>query len=318
VNNLFQTVWTGYSTSLIAGTQGVTSSALGATAGILQAALGLYVIITGLMMMFAGLSWSEGKNRVVRALIVSAVLAPATFNTYVTDLFNNQIPQFIVSSLGVPGASLGQNQYIAQFDLLRMALFKQAEAIRAQAVPSFYYISERIDVTLVVGAGQFSILICFVIAFLAHALMALIICFGPIAILLWLFNETRGIGQRWLSKLIGYSVCLMLIMILLQVVQVQNTLAMARIETSITAPTGGTASLWQPNGWGGSVPTSGLGGASQNIDAEIETLWQIALVLGMGALLAVAIVPAAAYIGGGVGISVTPIFAMVRRSVMRR
>ncbi len=58
--NLFQGIWDGYNNTLVQGITQTVSSGLSAIAGVMQAALGLYVIITGGLMLFMGMTWDAG------------------------------------------------------------------------------------------------------------------------------------------------------------------------------------------------------------------------------------------------------------------
>lgn len=65
--NLFSTIWNGYNNTLVQGAVQNVSAGLSAVAAIIQAVLGLYVLITGGMMLFGGMSFDVGIRRVVRS-----------------------------------------------------------------------------------------------------------------------------------------------------------------------------------------------------------------------------------------------------------
>lgn len=279
--NLFSTIWNGYNNTLVQGAVQNVSAGLSAVAAIIQAVLGLYVLITGGMMLFGGMSFDVGIRRVVRALLVAAVLTPANYNQWVVQTFTQTLPDWIAQSVGQGGSNASGAQ---QFDTLRQSVIKMVADIKTQAT-GLSYIAARIEIALAGMFCELALLLCFVIWFLSRAAMALVVCIGPFVIPFYLFDATKGVPERWIGKLIDYAILILLVLVVLQIVQTQD----ASLIGQAAAPTSG------------------------NVDEMVDILWNVALSFGVGAFLLIMLPAIAATIGGGVGFSTGPIVGLLFR-----
>lgn len=280
--NIFQSIWDGYNNSLVQNITQNVSAGLSAVAGVMQAALGLYVIITGGLMLFMGMSWDAGIRRIIRALLVAAALTPANYNAWVVQFFTQGLPNWIAQSVGQKGGDA------AAFDVLYTKVVNIASNLRTQAT-GLSYIGTRIEIGLAATFCELNIIIGFAIWFLSKVIMGLIVCIGPFVIPLYLFDATKGVPERWIGKLVDYAILILLVLVTLQIVQSQDTSLLALANAS----------------------------GMDNVDMAVQVLWNIFAVFTLGTILLIVLPSVATFIGGGFGFSAGPAIRFVMRSIMR-
>jgi len=281
--NLFQGIWNGYNNTLVQGITQTVSSGLSAIAGVMQAALGLYVIITGGLMLFMGMTWDAGSRRIIRALLVAAALTPANYNAWVVQFFTQGLPDWIAQSVGQKAGDA------AGFDALYQTVVNTAANLRTQAT-GFSYMGTRIEIAFAAAFCELNIIIGFAIWFLSKIIMGLIVCIGPFVIPLYLFDATKGVPERWIGKLVDYAILILLVLVTLQIVQSQDT----------------------------NLITQAVASGGDNVDMAVQGLWNIFAVFTLGTFLLVLLPSIAAFIGGGIGFSAAPAIGFLLRTVTPR
>jgi len=121
-------------------------------------------------------------------------------------------------------------------------------------------------------------------------LTAIVICVGPFVVPGYLFKATKGYADRWMSKLIGLMILMLLVNILLQIIIHQD------------------ATLFQQL----------TGNPGTGVAEEIEVLWEIVLVFGFGTFVFFLLPSIAVYIGGGVSFAPAAIFVATTKMIVRR
>ena len=282
---MFAFIWDGYQGTLSTGASQAITSGLSAVAGMMLAIGTAYILVCGFLILWGELGWTTGVRMVVRMIVVVAVLTPARFNTYVRAVFMDWLPNWIATSIT---GDTGTNAAAQQFDMLVSATEHYTAALLMQA-SGLENVGTRIQINLAQTGIELTLLIAFVVWFSARALMALVVCIGPFVIAAWLFNTTREVFARWLGKLIGLSILLLLVSIELQIVVHQDT------EYMLAA---------QANAAGG-------------LDEQVAGLLHILIAFGAGAALMIVLPAIAAVIGGGVGLSPVPSILRLGRLLAR-
>jgi type IV secretion system protein VirB6 len=120
--------------------------------------------------------------------------------------------------------------------------------------------------------------VTFAIYEFAIIVTGIMVAIGPVVIVGYLFEATKGVTDRWIGKLITYSLLTLLINITLNIVL-----------------TGEKAYMWV-------ILTQQASGAAA-VPAEIKVLIELAMFFAMGAFIVVSLPAIAAALGGGLGVS---------------
>ncbi|MDB5848218.1 MAG: transport secretion system VirB6 protein [Rhodoferax sp.] len=319
-DSFFSTSWDGYSTAL--GVVDVVASGLSAAAGWLQIALSFYLMITMFLIVFGSMSWNTGVARLIRALLVIAVLTPAFFNRYVVQTFTTDIPNEIAT---IVAHSPTQSTVVEVFDELTAGL----EAIQAQINSNSTWMDapKTIPAGITMIIGEVALLLAFFIWFFAYGTISIVVCAGPFLIGFYLFDSTKQITLRWVSKLIGLMILILMVMITTQIIQVQErsylrlvASTMTHIPPNVPSNLGPRTGFMEPEGMlipsdiPSAAPTVRMNG---NLDQQISILGNVVKSFILGLFLMLSLPSIAAYLGGGVAIGVAPIVMAGVRNVTR-
>lgn len=311
-----QFLYAGYHNNLANVVTQYAAQIMGAVGATAQGAVMLYIIITGHRLMYGGLSWETGMGRIVRAIIVTALLSAANYQTFVGTPVTQTIPNWIANAVtGAQGLQGAQG-----FD----ALLNQIQHFSAQAreqMVGFIYIGDRVVIWLVGQMAEIVILGCFFIWSLATAAADILVPLGGVLIPFYLFDATRGFVERWYGKILALFVVNLLALMLGQIVvyedaqyvqQFANAIAAAPPNPGFVAPDPGAGELMFP-------PTTpgGAQSATINTDAAIDTLGNALLVFTYGLFLLAIVTGIGLYIGGASGFSAAPAFNLATRGLGR-
>lgn len=170
---------------------------------ILKALFLIYIGLQFTQCMFGHLNtWKAFAGCIRVGIIVLLVGHTNQFAEHIRDPMFNTIPQAIATFAG--GDASGSQTIAAQFD----AVSAGADALTATTVKlnSGWSPSAFINcgsAWLADFAMQVELAIIFCVWLLGQTLLAIIICFGPMLLLLELFDRTRGFVDQWIGKLVG-------------------------------------------------------------------------------------------------------------------
>lgn len=278
--NTFSDFANQYATIFSAGTSNAVSAGLSAIAGPLTAVVVVWIIVQGVLVMRGDVSVRSGITKILRVVLVVGLLTSfGLFSTYVVGLFQTTLPNWAASS--IIGASPSGSDLPGMFDKVWdncMAIAKSADAKL-----STWNLSGALALTLLQGAIGLCLIIAFAIYEIGQIMLGVVIALGPFVIAGYLFDATRGVAERWLSKLIGLCLLTLLIAIALRII----------VQGDVTY-----------------IQAAAVTGAA-DVESAIAILTQATLFFALGALITVLLPGIAAYIGGGVSFHPGQMVAMV-------
>ena len=281
----FEILWNGYDATLVAATGAVVTSALTAVGQLMLGIMTVYVVVCAVLLAIGQMGIGEVQSRLITAVAVSAALSTSFYTTDIQQFFLTTLPNWIAQAAG--GKSIGAGAQ--QFDLLFSAVTHEANYIQLQA-NGIEYIADDIEVYLALLLCYAALGLCFNVWACAQVLTAVVICVGPFVVPGYLFKATKGVADRWMSKLIGLMILLLLVNILLQIIIHQD------------------ATLYQQL----------AGNQGTGVVEEIEVLWEIVLVFGFGTFIFFLLPSIAVYIGGGVSFAPAAIFVAAATMIVPR
>ena len=311
-----QFLWNGYHQNLAGVVTGYANQVLGAMAAVAQGAIMLYIIIFGYKMLVGGMVWQEGMSRIVRAIVVSALLGAANYQAFVATPITTTIPNFINNLIAAPQGLQGAQGYDA--------LLNQINAFVEQALAQmvgFLYIGDRVVIWLIGQLAEIIVMGCFFIFSLATAAADILVPVGAVLIPFYLFDATRHFTERWVGKIIALFIVSLLSIVLSQVVVFEDAQYVRQFTQAIgTAPA--NPGFVQPPAIGGDGGVfggvaGGEGGPTINTNGAISTLGSAALVFFYGLFLMTLVTGIGLYIGGASGFTAAPVFALPTRVLGR-
>lgn len=269
-----------------AGVSTTVASAMSAIQAPLTSAIVLWLIVSGILVMRGEVTVRTGITRVVSAsFVVGILMSTALYNEYVVSFFTVGLPNWIDTSLNGGSGTTGPATF-SQILKNTQEIFTMAKkgVSVTDLVPALLFFS--LDILSIIP-----VIILFVIYELAKILIDLVVCIGPFVLPGYLFAATRGVADRFVSKLLGLSLLILIVNIMLSIIDGAIT---TYCQTILGAVTSG-----QSEGWFGTV---------ENIGATLLMCLQLVIFLVVSALIMTFIPGIASYIGGGV--SVSPLSAL--------
>jgi type IV secretion system protein VirB6 len=269
-----------YASIFSAGTSNAVSAGLSAIAGPLTAVVVVWIIVQGVLVMRGDVSVRSGITKILRVVLVVGLLTSfGLFSTYVVSLFQTTLPNWAASS--IIGASPSGSDLPGMFDKVWdncMAIAKSADAKL-----STWNLSGALELTLLQGAIGLCLIIAFAVYEIGQIMLGVVIAVGPFVIAGYLFDATRGIAERWLSKVIGLCLLTLLIAFALRII----------VQGDVTY-----------------IQAAAATGAA-DVESAIAILTQATLFFALGAVITVLLPSIAAYIGGGVSFHPGQMVALV-------
>lgn len=276
---LFQYMYTQYSTGFIAALDADVSQALAAVLPPLSAALVIWIIILGYLMMTGRYDYRIGISKVITMSIVVGIVSSSTlYDTYVQNFFLNDIPNFIATTFSSSGTSnIPQllDRIYNNFVLGGEIIYKKASCITCILEP--YVLG--VEIQIILGIFFVALAIVFAIYLITTTLTGVLVVIGPFMIIGFLFDYTKGVADRWLAKLIGLSILLLLTTV---VISIFSNGIIDFINTVITAKYD-----------------------AETVQQELIALGEIAAYTSVVSFLTLLLPSVAAYLGGGVSFSVS-------------
>ena len=213
--NVFEYMYNQYSTGFLSALNSDVSTALSAAMPPLSAALVIWVIILGYLMMTGSLDLRYGISKVsTMAIVVGIIASTPLYDSYVQSLFMTAIPDFIAntfSSGNTNNIPKSLDNVFNNFWIAGQIIYKKANCMTCVLEP--YVLGIEIELILVVFFVALAIV--FAVYLIATTLTGLLVAVGPFLLIGYLFEYTKGIPDRWLGKLIGLAILLLLITALL-------------------------------------------------------------------------------------------------------
>ncbi|ABQ29125.1 type IV secretion system protein [Acidiphilium cryptum] len=279
--NIFEFMYNQYSTGFLQSLNSDVGSALSAALPPLSAALVIWVIILGYLMMTGSLDIRYGISKVsTMAIVVGIIASTSLYDSYVQTLFMKSLPSFVASTFSSGNTSnipQSLDQTFNNFWVAGQIIYKKANCATCVLEP--YVLGIEIELVLVVFF--IALALVFAVYLISTTLTGLLVAIGPFLLIGYLFEATKGIPERWLGKLIGLAILLLLITALLSLFTGGMTdFLNTKVSTTFTA---------------------------DPVQTEIIILGEIAAYTAITAFITIMLPGIAAYIGGGVDFNISGI-----------
>jgi type IV secretion system protein VirB6 len=263
------------------GVEATLSSAIGALQGPVTALVVLFIIVSGILVMRGDVGVRSGITRIITvSLVVAIVLSVTTYNEYVAAFFVSGIPNFFATALSGGAATTEPATFFTMLQQVA-SVFNQAD----KGVGSLNLVGATILAILNVMAF-IPIAILFMFYELTKILIELVVCLGPFVLPGYFFAATRGVADRFVGKLIGLTLLILLVDIALSIIDAGINEYGQSVLVSIASG--------QSSGWFGT---------SENIPATIYICVQLVVFLIVSVLVMTFLPGIASSIGGGVSVS---------------
>ncbi len=263
------------------GAQATVSDVISALQGPVTALVVLFIIVSGILVMRGDLGVRNGITRIISvSLVVALVLSVENYNEYITSFFTQGLPSFFATATSGGTATTGPATFF-QFLVKIQTIFVTAE----KGVSSVNLVGSVILGVLNVLA-LIPVTILFLFYELTEVLIEVVVCIGPFVLPGYLFAATRSVADRFIGKLIGLSLLILLVDIMLAIIDNAINVYCAGVLASITS---GQTSTWF--------------GTFENVAATTIVCIQLVVFLFICVLVMAFIPGIASYIGGGISVS---------------
>lgn len=257
------------------GIQTSITSMLAAVATPLLACVTLWIIVQGILVMRGDMDPRGGITRIIKvALVVGILTSSGLYTNYVQTLFITTIPNWFATAAG--GTQTATTSTPATFDNMWSVTENMVEKIGAQI--AIYDVVDSVSLALIELCLMVLLIVTFAIYEFAIIATGIMVAIGPVLIVGYLFEATKGVADRWIGKLITYSLLTLLINVTLNIVLAGEKAYMRVILTQ---------------------QASGLAA----VPVEIKILIELAMFFAMGAFIIISLPAIAAALGGGLGVS---------------
>ena len=257
------------------GTQTAITALLAAVATPLLACVTLWIIVQGILVMRGEMDARGGITRIIKvALVVGILTSSGLYTTYVQTLFITTIPNWFATAAGGSQAAITSTP--ATFDNIWQVTEHSIETINAQI--SIYDVVDAVSLALIELSIMVLLVVTFAIYEFAIIAIGIMVAIGPVIIVGYLFEATKGVTDRWIGKLITYSLLTLLINVTLNIVLTGEKTYMRVILIQ---------------------QASGLA----SVPIQIKVLIELTMFFAMGAFIVVSLPAIAAALGGGIGVS---------------
>jgi type IV secretion system protein VirB6 len=256
------------------GIQTAITSLLAAVATPLLACVTLWIIVQGILVMRGDMDARGGIARIIRvAFVVGILTSSGLYATYVQTSFMTTIPNWLATAAG---GSVSATSTPQTFDNMWQVTEHTIESANAQL--SNFDVVDAVSLAVIELCVAILLIITFAIYEFAIIVIGIMVAIGPVLIVGYLFDATKGVTDRWIGKLITYSVLTLLINVTLNIVLTGEKQYMR-------------AMLAQQAQGAAAIPV------------EIQILISLVMFFAMGAFIIVSLPLIAAALGGGLGIS---------------
>jgi type IV secretion system protein VirB6 len=251
------------------------TSLLTAVAQPLMASVTLWVIIQGILVMRGDMDARGGVTRIIKvAFVVGIITSSGLYTTYVQTLFTTTIPNWFATAAG--GTTLSATSTPGTFDNMWQVTEHAVETVSSHI--AMYDVVDAVSLALIEIALMVLLTITFAIYEFAIIIIGIMVAIGPVLIVGYLFEATKGVADRWVGKLITYSLLTLLINITLAVV-LSGEKAYMRVILMNQAS------------------------SASSVAIEIKVLIELAMFNAMGTFIVLSLPAIAAALGGGLSVS---------------
>ncbi|MDB5550135.1 MAG: virB6 [Rhizobium sp.] len=213
-----------------------TSNIAGWVTGPLTAAVTLYVVLYGYLVLRGSVQEPvlDFAFRAIKlAIIVMLVKNSSEYQTYVTNIFFNTLPQEISQAL-----NSGSAPSASTFDSLLDKGQASATDIWSRAAWPVDIVT-GVGGMMVIGASFIVAAIGYIVSLYARLALAIVLAIGPIFVALAMFQSTRRFTEAWIGQLANF--------VILQVLVVAvGSLLITSIDTTFTQIQGYSDVLMRP------------------------------------------------------------------------
>ncbi|UVC12458.1 type IV secretion system protein (plasmid) [Rhizobium sp. TH2] len=213
-----------------------TSNIAGWVTGPLTAAITLYVVLYGYLVLRGSVQEPilDFAFRAIKlAIIVMLVKNSSEYQTYVTNIFFNTLPQEISQAL-----NSGSAPSASTFDSLLDKGQASATDIWSRAAWPVDIVT-GVGGMMVIGASFIVAAIGYIVSLYARLALAIVLAIGPIFVALAMFQSTRRFTEAWIGQLANF--------VILQVLVVAvGSLLITSIDTTFTQIQGYSDVLMRP------------------------------------------------------------------------
>ena len=213
-----------------------TSNIAGWVTGPLTAAVTLYVVLYGYLVVRGSVQEPilDFAFRAMKlAIIVMLIKNASEYQTYVTNIFFNTLPQEIAQAL-----NSGSAPSASTFDSLLDKGQASATDIWSRAAWPVDIVT-GVGGMMVIGASFIVAAIGYIVSLYARLALAIVLAIGPIFVALAMFQSTRRFTEAWIGQLANF--------VILQVLVVAvGSLLITSIDTTFTQIQGYSDVLMRP------------------------------------------------------------------------
>lgn len=256
-----------------AGFSTATANGLAAISAPLMTVVMLWIIVQGILVMRGDMDARGGVTRIIRvALVVGLLTSAGLYTSYVQNLFQTTLPNWIAASIVGGGAV---NNVPLAFDQIWNTTAHDITTVQAQL--SWMDFTDGVSLALIGLGTNFILLVMFAVYEISQAMIGIVIAAGPFIVAGFLFEATKRVTENWLGKLVGLTILTLLVNIALAVILQGDESYLRAITANLGA---------------GGVP------------AQVQVLFELAMFLGISGFIVLLLPGIAAAIGGGIGVDV--------------
>jgi type IV secretory pathway VirB6-like protein len=190
----------------------------------------------GIATTFGRVSVEEATSRVLRMIIVVLLVAPGAiwYQTYIVSFFLKGIPSW---SAGLVSSSIAASGPADAFDNAFFQIWALVwKAWLAEPLGFFGTIFDALVLGVCLAILVSVLVVMFAVFLVIQALMAVLVCLGPVIAPLLLFNYTKLTFDLWVGAMIGFSLASIAVNIMVALV-----IGILATTIATVASAGGTA-----------------------------------------------------------------------------
>lgn len=168
----------------------------------------LWIIVQGVLVMRGDLDIRRGIGRILKtAIVFSLVISASDYTGYVQNTFTETVPTFIagVTNGGVAGLELPN-----KLDIILDLCEAEFQVIASEISPTNQQDQAALHTAEFILFG--TLWSVFAIYEVSIVMTDLLLAIGPLILLGYLFDATKGIADRWIGQLITYALLLLLVL----------------------------------------------------------------------------------------------------------
>jgi type IV secretion system protein VirB6 len=270
----FTSMDTDFGAAFTNGVNGSITSILSAIGGPLTATVTLWIIIQGVLVMRGDVDTRIGLTRILKvALVVGLLTSSGLFQTYVQSTFMTVLPNWVAQSAG--GTGLAARSIPGTFDSLWSLTEHHIEGVAGELSPIDVF--DAVSLAVIAIAIGIVLVVSFAVYEFSIIVTGILVAAGPILIIGYLFEATKGFTDRWIGSLVTYAILILLLRIALNIV-VSGEVTYFKL-----------------------ILVQAVDGDASAVPAQIITLAELLMFMVMGGFIIISLPAIASGIGGGHG-----------------